>query len=170
MRSTSWTFDELNSKRVSLIYVQNAEKSPTGVAEYPQYYVTGYPPSGLKTDTTDLAIWVREMIRGYHGNGKLLAKESYRTLFEPQFKSGNLSRARPGELLNGGDIAIIWMISKNGDYFHLGGNIGVAAFVRFDPQRHTGSVSIANLRDADFGLIQEIVTRYEPLLGAPSRK
>lgn len=170
MKNTAWDLAVLDQRLVSKIYVPDDEKQPTRAVEYPQYYVTGYPPSGLKSSADDLASFVREMIRGHAGRGKLLRKSTYAALFEPQFKTKRLPKASTDQLAPGEDIAIAWMISRSGEYHHLGGNIGVAAFVTFNPVNRTGTVAISNMRVPDFSRVQEIVGRFETLVAPRGSK
>lgn len=161
MKNTSWNFNEINPKLVSKIYVQNDEKTPTGVAEYPQYYMTNYPVSGLKTNITDLGKYLIEMIKGYNGRGKLLNKQTYQTLFEPQLNSKYLPKLDSTSIPKNENMSVFWSVTKDGEYYHLGGNIGVYSFIKFNPKTKTGSLAFCNLRDNSFGEIQEIVYKYE---------
>lgn len=163
MKNTDWNFAGLDPKLVSKIYVQNDDKKPTGVAEYPQYYMTNYPVSGLKTNITDLGKYLIEMIKGYNGQGKLLNKQTYQKLFEPQLNSKYLPKLNSSSIPENKNMSVFWSISKDGEYYHLGGNIGVAAFIKFNPKTKTGSLAISNLRDDSFGDVQEIVYKYEKL-------
>jgi CubicO group peptidase (beta-lactamase class C family) len=165
MKNTSWDLPELNKKLVATIYVHNDEKDPSGTAEYPQYYITGYPSGGLRTNITDLGKYLVEMIRGYNGTGRLLNKKAYRILFEPQLNRPHLPKVEGDIVKEGGNIASFWSIKKDGNYEHLGGNIGVYAFIKFDPVNKTGSLAMCNLRDNSFGDIQEIVYKYEERFG-----
>lgn len=165
MKNTAWNFAEIDPKLVSKIYVQNDEKKPTGVAEYPQYYMTNYPVSGLKTNINDLGIYLIEMIKGFHGKGKLLSKTAYKNLFEPQFNKDFLPKL-DAEFLSGNEnISIFWSINEVGEYYHLGGNTGVYSFIKFNPKTKTGSLAFCNLRDNSFGDVQTIVYKYEKKFG-----
>ncbi len=161
MKNTAWNFAELNPDLVSKIYVQNEEKNATGVAEYPQYYMTGYPVSSLKTNITDLGKYVTEMIKGYNGKGKLLNKKTYQILFEPQLNAKHLPTIDLTSIPKNEDMSVFWSITNEGEYFHLGGNLGTYSFIKFNPKTRTGSLAISNLRDDSFGAVQEIVYKYE---------
>lgn len=163
MKNTAWNFSDLNPKLVSRIYVQNDEKKPTGVAEYPQYYMTNYPVSGLKTNITDLGKYVIEMIKGYNGQGKLLNKQTYQALFEPQLNSKYLPNIDLTSIPKNENMSVFWSITKDGEYYHLGGNIGVYSFIKFNPKTKTGVLAFCNLRDDSFGEIQDIVYKYEKI-------
>lgn len=165
MKNTAWNFAELNPKLVSKIYVQNDEKSPTGAAEYPQYYMTNYPVSGLKTNITDLGSYLIEMIKGFGGKGKLLNKQTYQMLFEPQLNTKHLPKLDAESLSTKENMSVFWSITKDGDYYHLGGNIGVYSFIKFNPKNKTGSLAFCNLRDDSFGEVQTIVYKYEQKIG-----
>lgn len=167
MKNTAWNFDELNAKLISKIYVQNDDKKPTGVAEYPQYYMTGYPVSSLKTNIIDLGKYVLEMIKGSSGKGKLLNKQTYQMLFETQLNPKNLPKLDATSIPKNENMSVFWSINKDGEYYHLGGNIGVAAFIKFNPKTKTGSLAVANLRDDSFGDVQDIVYKYEKKYQAP---
>lgn len=174
MKNTAWKSDRLDPKLVSKIYVPDAEQNPTGVAEYPQYYMTNFPVSGLKTNVDDLALYLVEMIRGSSGSGRLLSKESYRTLFEAQLTPLNFPDFDTASLREGNregtNMAVFWTISSNGAFNHLGGNIGVSAFVRFDPATNTGALAIGNLRNDHFGeTIYELTAKYEKEFAAATK-
>jgi CubicO group peptidase (beta-lactamase class C family) len=87
MSNTAWNFQDLDPKLISKIYAPNDENNPTAVVEHPQYYMTNYPVSGLKTNANDLAKYLIEMINGFDGKGKLLNNDSYKRLFTPQLSS-----------------------------------------------------------------------------------
>jgi CubicO group peptidase (beta-lactamase class C family) len=161
MKNTAWNFAELNPELVSKIYVQNEEKKPTGVAEYPQYYMTGYPVSSLKTNITDLGKYVIEMIKGFNGKGKLLNKQTYQILFERQLNSKHLPTIDLTSIPKNENMSVFWSITNGGEYYHLGGNLGAYSFIKFNPKTRTGSLAIANLRDDSFGDVQEILYEYE---------
>jgi CubicO group peptidase (beta-lactamase class C family) len=161
MKNTAWEFSGLNPKLVSKIYIPNEEKNPTGVAEYPQYYMTNYPVSGLKTNINDLGLYLIEMIKGSSGNGKLLNRETYKLLFEPQLNKTRFPKLDTGSVRNNEGMSVFWSINKDGECYHLGGSIGVYSFVKFNPKTKTGSLAFSNMRDDDFGRVQSVVYKYE---------
>jgi CubicO group peptidase (beta-lactamase class C family) len=161
MENTAWNFEQLNPAFVSKIYAHNDERHPTGVVEHPQYYMTNYPVSGLKTNAVDLSKYLIEMINGYAGNGKLLNKNSYQILFTPQASIENLNKTDSGNFNDKFDRAILWSVSKTGYRLHFGGNTGVYAFIYFNPKTRSGALAYSNLRDNSFGELLEIVSKYE---------
>ncbi len=162
MNNTGWNFEEINPTLVTKIYAINDEQKPTGVVEHPQYYMTNYPVSGLKTNAIDLGIYLREMIKGSGGNGTILNKSSYQTLFTPQLNVDGLNRS-DSTIFNGKfSIASLWSVSAAGYRLHFGGNTGVYSFIYFNPTTKIGALAYCNLRDNSFGEILSIVSKYEP--------
>jgi CubicO group peptidase (beta-lactamase class C family) len=161
MKNTGWNVHSLNTGLLSKMYVQNDERSPTGVVEYPQYHMTGFPVSGLKTNAIDLGNYLVEMIRGYEGKGKLLDKASYMALFQPQLNCENLNRQDTRDFNDKFNVATLWSVSSTGYRLHFGGNTGVYAFVYFNPETKSGALAFCNLRDGSFGEILSIVHQFE---------
>lgn len=165
MENTGWNFEDLDAKLVSKIYAQNDEQKPTAVVEHPQYYMTNYPVSGLKTNAIDLSNYLMEMIRGFNGNGKLLNKDSYQVLFQPQLNYEGFNKTDSSNFNDKFNVAILWAVSATGLRLHLGGNTGVYAFLYFNPTTKKGALAYCNLRDNSFGDILDIVNKYEPKIG-----
>ncbi|MBS1732073.1 MAG: beta-lactamase family protein [Bacteroidetes bacterium] len=161
MKNTGWNFEDLNPGLVTKIYAQNDEQHPTGVVEHPQYYMTNYPVSGLKTNALDLSSYLIEMIKGYEGKGQLLSKDAYQTLFKSQVNCEGLNKKDSGIFNDKFDIAILWSIAASGNIFHLGGNNGVYAFLYFNPKTQKGALAYCNLRDNSFGELFGIVKYFE---------
>lgn len=161
MKNTAWNFEDLQPDLVSKIYAQNDDQNPTGVVEHPQYYMTNYPVSGLKTNAVDLSKYLIEMINGFEGNGKLLDKSSYKMLFQPQLNCEGLNKSDTSIFNDKFDIATLWSVSPVGIRLHFGGNTGVCAFVYFNPKTGTGALAYCNLRDNSFGELLDIVRKYE---------
>ena len=161
MKNTAWDFENLPPALVSRIYAQNDDQNPTGVVEHPQYYMTNYPVSALKTNAVDLGKYLIEMIRGYKGNGKLLNPYSYQILFRPQLNCDGLNKSDTDVFNDKFNIATLWSVSAAGIRLHFGGNTGVCAFVYFNPKTGTGALAYCNLRDNSFGELLDIVRKYE---------
>lgn len=164
MNNTGWNFEDLNPALVAKIYAQNDDQKPTGVVEHPQYYMTNYPVSGLKTNTSDLSSYLIEMIRGFEGKGKLLNSSSYQTLFQPQLNCAGLNKT-DSSMFNGKfNIATLWSVTGTGIRVHFGGNTGVYSFIYFNPVTKRGALGYCNLRDNSFGELLSIVKKYEERL------
>lgn len=166
MNHTGWDFEDLNPAMVSKIYAHNDETSPSGVVEHPQYYMTNYPVSGLKTNAIDLGSYLVEMIRGFEGKGKLLRKESWQMLFQPQFEGEGLNKNDSTAFNDRFSIATLWSVSAEGYRMHFGGNTGVYAFLYFNPKTHGGALAISNLRDNSFGEVLTLMHRYEKVMNS----
>jgi CubicO group peptidase (beta-lactamase class C family) len=163
MKQTGWNFEDVDAKLVSKIYAQNDEQKPTSVVEHPQYYMTNYPVSGLKTNATDLSKYLIEMIKGANGQGKLLQQSSYQILFKPQLNCDGLNKTDTSIFNSKFNIATLWSVSAKGTVLHFGGNTGVYSFIYFNPKTKKGALAIANLRDNSFGEILRLVNKYEEL-------
>lgn len=161
MKQTGWNFEDVDAKLVSKIYAQNDDQKPTAVVEHPQYYMTNYPVSGLKTNAIDLSKYLIEMIRGANGQGKLLHQSSYQILFKPQLNCDGLNKTDTSIFNGKFNIATLWSVSAKGTVLHFGGNTGVYSFIYFNPKTKKGALAIANLRDNSFGEILSIVNKYE---------
>jgi CubicO group peptidase (beta-lactamase class C family) len=163
MMHTGWNFEDVEAKLVSKIYAQNDEQKPTAVVEHPQYYMTNYPVSGLKTNAIDLIKYLIEMIRGSNGQGKLLHQSSYQILFNPQLSCDGLNKTDSSIFNDQYNIATLWSVSAKGTVMHFGGNTGVYSFIYFNPKTKKGALAISNLRDNSFGEILRLVNKYEEL-------
>jgi len=161
MNNTGWNFEDLNPNLVTKIYAQNDEQKPTGVVEHPQYYMTNYPVSGLKTNAIDLSSYLIEMIKGFEGKGKLLNSNSYQNLFQSQINCEELNKSDSSIFNDKFNIATLWSVSASGIILHFGGNNGVYAFLYFNPMTKKGALAYCNLRDNSFGELLTIIKMYE---------
>ena len=161
MNNTGWNFEDLNPQLITRIYAQNDEQKPTGVVEHPQYYMTNYLVSGLKTNALDLSNYLIEMIKGHEGKGKLLSNHSYQTLFKPQLDCEGLNKSDSSAFNGMFNISIFWSVSATGNIFHFGGNTGVYSFLYFNPKTKKGALAYCNLRDNSFGELLTIVKYFE---------
>ena len=161
MENTGWDFEDLNLDLVTKIYAHNDENKPTSVVEHPQYYMTNYPVSGLKTNTIDLSKFLIEMIKGYEGKGNLLNQKSYQTLFQAQSNIEGLNKSDTSIFNGKFNIATIWSVTASGIVLHFGGNTGVYSFIYYDPKTKKGALAFCNLRDNSFGELLSIIKRFE---------
>ena len=137
MTSSSWNRDDTNTK----LY-HNAD------TVYADYYGLGYPAGGLVTNAEDLAKYLRELIKGYSGNGSILSKTSYTELFNQAFV---LSYANEKFEENENifmkikyDKAIFMGIAPNGYIGHTGADPGTVTFMFFNAKTNLGFVFITN--------------------------
>ena len=165
MNNTAWNFEDIDPKLLSRIYAHNDDQKPTGVVEHPQYYMTNYPVSGLKTNAIDLSKYLIEMIKGFEGKGSLLNKNSYQMLFQPQFNYEGLNKSDSTIFNDKFNVAALWSVSATDIRLHFGGNTGVYAFIYFNPKTQRGALAYCNLRDNSFGELLHIISKYEPIIG-----
>ncbi len=161
MKATFWNIEEADPSKVSHLYAHNKEKDPTGVVEHPQYYMTNFPVSGLKSSINDLSLYLMEMIKAKHGKGSILKAETYKQLFRAAPDVAGLNKS-DSTIFNGSFAkSTFWSITGEGYYEHFGGNVGIYSFLFFDPNSNTGAVGFCNLRDSDFGDLLSIVYKYQ---------
>lgn len=108
--------------------------------ELPLYSHNFYPIGGLRISNEALSQFLVEIIRGYHGEGKLLNKESYATLLSGQFPTGQLPASFPTNETNQG---IFWT-HRNQLIGHTGGGLGASAFLFFDTETGIGRILVTN--------------------------
>ncbi len=77
MNNSGWTAKDIDPTKRSRLFAYKEKM----VAEYS---LITYADGGFITSSNDLGIFLSELIKGYNGNGKLLSKGSYKTLFEKQ--------------------------------------------------------------------------------------
>ncbi|MGB4771711.1 MAG: serine hydrolase domain-containing protein [Chitinophagaceae bacterium] len=160
MKHTAWNYKSLKGSDFTTIYTVDDRKNPTRVLEHPRYEMTDYPVGGLKTNIDDLSIYLREIIRGYRGNGLLLKPDSYQVLLNPQL--GDSCFVKRSEYLfdDQYNVGVFWAVSAPGYRLHNGGTIGVYSFVYFDPLTGIGVTAFCNLPHDDFGKIRDALHQY----------
>lgn len=131
MSSTGWSFKEINlSKHTKLYLDQNTE--------IPFYSLITYPDGGLITSAVDLGMYLKELIKGYNGNGTLLNKSSYAEFFTKQLKPENFPDP------HGENEGIFVSFDSNGYIGHSGRDPGVSTYMFFDPGTDVGKILLVN--------------------------
>ena len=162
MKNSAWFYKDLDPINVSKLYFPNDWDNPEIAIEHPQYQYTAYPSGGLNSSINDLSLYLMEMIKGFHGGGKLLDPTSYQTLFRPQLDDSFFVEERDDHALNDEyNVGIFWAVSSTGIRLHNGGSIGVYSFMYFNPDSKTGAIGFCNLPDQSFGEIRDAVRKYE---------
>lgn len=141
MSNSGWTFESIDFSKHSKLY-QNTE------TEYPYYTLITYPDGGLITSANDLSKYLTELINGYIGNGTLLTKESYKTLFKEQLSDQNFIERDSEDYYDEYNSGIFMGFTPNGYIGHTGGDPGVSSFMFFNPKTKIGRILIVN---TDFG-------------------
>lgn len=164
MNNSSWFYNDLNTK-YSKLYVLADQDSTKNVFEFPRYHEGDYPNGQLKTSVNDLSLYLMEMINGYKGDGNLLKKESYATMFKPQLDLKGLDTETDSKLNEDYGIGIFWPISSQNYRVHKGGMIGVYSILYFNPKTEIGAIAISNMADDSFGEIVSSVLKYGDMIG-----
>jgi hypothetical protein len=81
------------------------------------------------------------MVKGYSNKSTLLQKESFETLFKKQFSDVDMPLNMDAKEPN---RAIFWAYNKKGKIMHTGSDIGVSAFISFEPDTKIGRVILIN--------------------------
>ncbi len=142
MKNSGWSIKTIDSTKISKLY-GNYE------SVLADYSILSYPDGGLLTSSNDLSKLLIEFIKGYDGNGTLLSKESYKSLFENQLSESQMTEGSDT------NFGIFLDFSKEfmGDDFktigHSGGDPGVVAGMFFNPKTGLGRILILNT-DSDF--------------------
>lgn len=111
------------------------------VASFPFYHYITYPDGGLRSNTADLSKYLIALIKGYNGDQSLLSRQSYQTMFSPQF-----SKDHPPEGVNllHRNKGIFWNLYTNGTIGHDGDDPGVSSFLFFNTKTGKGGIFLCN--------------------------
>ena len=135
MSSTSWLYEEIDMSRYSKLY-----------ADYsllPYYKIMSYPDGGLITSSTDLGLFLIELIKGYSGNGDLLETASYTELYKPQLPESAF-KLKPNRN-EGFNVGLFLELEPAYHVIgHTGGDPGVNSFMYFNTQTGKGNILITN--------------------------
>lgn len=138
LRDSGWNFAEVDFAKYSRLY-----QSPT--VTQPYYGLTTYPDGNFISSVADLSRYLRELIRGYQGQGTVLRPASYRELFRPQLAAGNFEQRKEGNPYSDSYNTGIFMgFSYNGFIGHTGGDPGVVTLLFFDPKAGIGRLILLN--------------------------
>jgi CubicO group peptidase (beta-lactamase class C family) len=147
MNDTHWFYNETKSNKYATLYeinkldeqifkaLVNADRSVK------TYSCTTYPDGSLKTSVADLSKYVMAMVKGYSGNSTLLQKELFEILFRKQFSDVDMPLNMDAKEPN---RAIFWAYNKKGKIIHTGSDVGVSAFISFEPDTKIGRVILIN--------------------------
>lgn len=131
MDVTSWFFEEIDSTNYSKLYYQDQV--------LPYYKILSYPDGGLITSSTELGLFLAELINGYSGTGTLLSKDSYQEIFKSQLSESNFK--------NKTNFNVGLFTEKELKYHvigHNGGDPGTNTMMYFDTEKKTGKILITN--------------------------
>lgn len=128
MTETGWEKSQINQTQFAQRYFQKDK-------EVPDYYLISKADGGLLTNTHDYSQFFIEMIKGFNGQGQLLSKAAYTTLFSPHIE---INKKRSS--------GIFWVMSKDGNGFmHDGSDPGVMTLVSYNKTKKIGRIFFCNL-------------------------
>lgn len=131
MSSTAWRFEDVDMSAFSKLYYEDLE--------LPYYRILSYPDGALISSSTDLGLFLSELIKGHMGQGSLLGKESYTELFKSQLSAAQLGEK---EGFNAGFFTEKYL--EYNDIGHSGGDPGVNTLMFFDTETNMGRLMILN--------------------------
>ena len=138
MRDSGWRFADVAFSRVSRLY-----HSPA--VPLPYYGQATYPDGGFLSSVADMSQYLRELIRGYQGQGTVLRPESYRELFRPQLAASNFEeRNERNPYSESYNVGVFMGFGYTGFIGHTGGDPGVVALLFFDPKSGIGRLLVIN--------------------------
>ncbi|GAA3952045.1 serine hydrolase domain-containing protein [Hymenobacter algoricola] len=138
MRDSGWHFADVAFSRYARPY-----KSPA--VPLPYYSLTTYPDGGFLSSVADMSQYLRELIRGYQGQGTVLRPASYRELFRPQLAAGNFEeRNERNPYSESYNVGVFMGFGYTGFIGHTGGDPGVVALLFFDPKSGIGRLLLLN--------------------------
>ncbi len=147
MNNSHWFYDDAKAKNYATLY--DPKRKPL-----PVYSSITYPDGSLKTSVEDLSKYLREIIRGFAGDGVILSKDSFQTMLGKQFAIDKLPfKINPREPNQG----IFFVHRKNGLIGHTGSDPGVSAFMFFNPKTKIGKIFITNI---DIGEDEKLAAQF----------
>lgn len=131
MSSTGWFFEEMDTSRYSTLYADDLE--------LPYYRNLSYPDGDLKTTSSDLSLFLSEMIKGSQQKGILLTNQSYHQLFRSQLDEKQLAGKE--------NFNVGYFTEKHLLYDvigHSGGDPGTNTLMFFNNKTKMGRIMILN--------------------------
>lgn len=135
MNSSGWRFEDVEHAEQSRLFAYKDMMIS-------RYSESSYASGQFMTSSEDLALFLRELIRGYKENGELLSKNGYNMLFSKKKFDGKTY----GHFIEFTDN---WLDIKDNIIGHNGADYGVFSGMYFNPERGTGKIMISNT-DTDF--------------------
>ncbi len=138
MSASGWSFDAIQMEDHSRLFADT--KTPL-----PFYSLITYPDGGFTTSSSDLAIYLLELIKGQSGQGTLLKPISYTEIFKKQLDASHYSSVEGEEPSGDEHNAGIFMgFMEDGQMGHSGGDPGISSFMFFDPKTQLGRILVVN--------------------------
>ena len=138
MDNSGWNYEDINFDNASILY-SNPE------TQVPYYSLITYPDGGFITTINDLGKYLREIIKGYSGNGTLITQNSYTELFKKQLKGENFKERNANNPYNDEyNIGIFMGFSAMNNIGHTGGDPGVSSLMFFNTEEKIGRILLVN--------------------------
>ena len=138
MKHSGWRFADIDISKHSRLYY-------TPDTLLPYYSLITYPDGNFITSSSDLANYLRELIKGYSGKGTILSRESFQTYFSEQLSAQNYHERNEKNPYNDEyNIGIFIGFSAAGNIGHTGGDPGIASMMFFNPKDKIGKILIVN--------------------------
>ncbi|MBS1743614.1 MAG: serine hydrolase [Bacteroidetes bacterium] len=147
MTDTHWIYDDAKSSKYATLYQVNRHEEALNKyvlnsdGTIKNYCAALYPATDLRSSVNDLAIFLKEMIKGYSGKSIIISKKSFELLFQKQFAADKLPATMDPREPN---RAIFWAFNRKNKIAVTGGGPGYAAFIAFDPITKVGHVLLLN--------------------------
>lgn len=126
-------------------FARNARPYQSPTVPLPYYGLATYPDGGFLSSVADLSKYLRELNRGYQGQGTVLRPASYRELFRPELAAGNFAqRNERNPYSESYNVGIFMGFGYTGFIGHTGGDPGVVALLFFDPKSGIGRLLLLN--------------------------
>jgi len=126
MNASTWWLNDAKSKNHVTYYNEILNIVPN-------YYLITYPDGGLFSSVSDMTKYLQEMMKGYDGEGALLASDSYKTMMSKQYVDE--------ELPDG----LCWDLSMGNLIGHAGNDFGTATLMYFSPKTGIGRILFTNI-------------------------
>ena len=150
MNDSGWSFEEIDMEQHTVMY-ENIDQA------LPFYKLITYPDGGLITSVHDMALYLKELIKGYDGKGSILSKESYQELFKEQLNDSHFEERDADNPYNDEyNMGVFMGFSAKGNIGHSGGDPGVTTLMFFNAEAKTGQLFFVNTGMDDEGF-QEFI-------------
>ncbi|WP_460622179.1 serine hydrolase domain-containing protein [Hymenobacter tenuis] len=165
MRASGWQVGAVDFTRYARPYQAPA-------VPLPFYSLTTYPDGGFISSVADMSRYLRELIRGYQGQGTVLQPASYRDYFRPQLGATNFEeRNERNPFSESYNVGVFMGFGYTGYIGHTGGDPGVVTLLFFDPKTGIGRLLLLNTnltgRASEVAMyaIWNTLAKYEHRLG-----
>jgi len=131
LQSAGWAVDQVNVEKLASNYTQ-------GNLLLPELKIITYPDGGIYINSQDLGKYLMELMKGFEGEDGLISAASFHEIMKVQHeeKYGNFKGTRNG---------LFWWQGKDGFMGHNGGDTGVIAIMKFNPETKLGITFMSNM-------------------------